>query len=340
MSGQTPRWFGNAVAVGNIDYGGPLNYDDIVIGANQSDLPSGPTREDGLAYVFTSPFLSTEIQEDASLRTSAISRDGEFATSIACGKIDDDDKWDVVVGEPLVGGGDGAVHIFYGANINVLGQSETPDNYLDYEQMEELFGLSVAVGNMDSDSYADILVGAPGNDEQQTDAGRAYVYQANTDGSGITDAATPDQDLAWSADNAGAELGSSVAVGDYEGDGVGDAIVGARYDSAGGTARGSILIYDNPITSDGSADYTFSGTQNAEHMGWSLSVGQFSNDIVLIVATGAADWDDGDQSETDAGRVWVFYIPEPLEMILFLPMLLAIPIAIRRKRRSLQLRGL
>ncbi|MCK4443257.1 MAG: FG-GAP repeat protein, partial [Thermoplasmata archaeon] len=319
----------------------PNNKDDVAIGANLSDIPGNGNNPDGMAFIFYTPFNDPTITEGAKIAPEEHSNDGEFATSLASGKIDDDDKWDIVAGEPMNNtADDGTVHIYFGANLGSLGNWEFDDAYLDFEYSGEMFGLSVAVGDMDSDSYADILVGAPGNDEQGTDAGRAYVYQANTDGTGITDLASPDQDLTWSASNAGAELGYSVAVGDFEGDNVGDAIVGARYDDAGGALRGSILIYDNPIATDGSADYTISGTDNNETLGWSVTAGIFSGDTYLVIASGAPFWNDSSPSENEAGRVMVIIIPETLDIILMVPLLFAIPIAIRRRRKLLQLRRL
>ncbi len=334
--------FGNAVAVGDFDNNSiePYNKDDVAIGANLSDLPGNGNNPDGMAFIFYTPFNDPTLSESAKIAPEEHSNDGEFATSLASGKIDDDDKWDIVAGEPKNNTDDGTVHIYYGANLGSLGNWEYDDAYLDFESDTEMFGLSVAVGDMDTDGYADILVGAPGNDEQGTDAGRAYVYQANTDGTGITDVSSPDQDLTWSASNAGAELGYSVAVGDFEGDSVGDAIVGARFDNAGGALRGSILIYDNPIATDGTADYTISGSDNNETLGWSVAAGIFSSDTYLVIAAGAPFWNDSSPSENEAGRVMCIIIPENLDVILIVPLLFAIPITIRRKRQLLQFRRL
>ncbi len=329
--------FGNAVAVGNIDYAVGLNYDDVVFGANLSDNPGDGKNPDGLAYMFISPFAATEITEDARLYPEEHSNDGEFATSLACGKIDDDDKYDVVVGEPMVNGTDGMVHIFYGKNIGSVGVGYSTEAYLEYEYSEEKFGLSVAVGSMDSDSYDDILVGAPANSEYGSDKrGRAYVYQANSDGTGITSSAAPDVELAGPNIADGAEFGYSVAVGDVNRDGIGDAIVGARYNASGGTSRGSIMVFENPLTTNNVTDHYVDGTQNGECLGLSVAVGNSSNDLVLIIAGGAALWNDGSPSETDAGRVMVIIIPEYIDKILILPLMVIVPIILRRrKKRSL-----
>ncbi|MFQ6059988.1 MAG: hypothetical protein ACE5KV_01665 [Thermoplasmata archaeon] len=335
--------FGNAVAVGNINYDGtPLNFDDVVFGANLSDIPGdGPNNDDGMGYIFISVFASTETSYDAVIYPAEDSNDGEFATSIACGKIDNDDKYDIVVGEPKVNTSNGMVHIFYGDNIGTTGGSYYTDAYLEVESTGEMFGFSVAVGAMDSDSYEDILVGAPKNSEYGgTYRGRAYVYQANTDGSGITDSAAPDRDLAGPDEADGAEFGYSVAVGDFEGDGVGDAIVGAPFNTSGGTNRGSVMIFDDPITSNNVTDYFIDGEQNNEYLGWSVVAGEFSNDASLVIAAGAPNWDDSSPSETDAGRVMVILIPEHPNMILIAPILLAISIAALRRRKSLKFRGL
>jgi len=327
--------FGNAVAVGNIDYSVGLNYDDVVFGANLSDNPgNGPSNLDGMAYVFISPFATTEVGEDARLYPNEHSNDGEFATSLACGKLDNDDKYDVISGEPMVNGSDGMVHIFYGDNIGVIGVGYYTDAYLEYEYSAEKFGLSVAVGSLDSDSYDDILVGAPENSEYGSDKrGRAYIYQANSDGSGITDEASPDVDLAGPDDADGAEFGYSVAVEDFDGDGTGDAIVGARYNASGGTKRGSIMIFEDPLGTNNATDYFVNGTQDNEYLGWSVTARNFSNDQWMVMAAGAPFWDDASPSETDAGRVMVI-IPEYLDKILFFPLMIAIPIILRRRRKK------
>jgi tetratricopeptide (TPR) repeat protein len=324
--------FGMSLAAGNFDDDGtPLNFDDLLIGAPFKNIGTGqPTSNpDGGVYAFVSVFASTETGEDHLLRPDDNKDKGHFGHSVAIGKIDSDDKFDVVVGEPF-NNSDGSVQIFYGDEINTV--SETPNEWLEPEQAGEKFGWSVAVGDMDTNSYADILVGAPENDEGGTDIGRAYVYQSETDGTGILAQSAPDLDLpGWGA---GGMAGYNVTVGDFYGDGQEDAIVGAPYNQT--NSEGSVFIYDDPIGGDAVIDDSIDGTQSDEHLGWSVAGGEFSNDIAFVLAGGAPDWDDGSPSETDAGRVMIMVIPENLEMILFAPLLLAIPIGLkRRKRRSL-----
>jgi hypothetical protein len=325
--------FGMSLAVGNIDYDGtPLNFDDLLIGAPFMNWGGGQQKPDGGVYVFVSVFSSTETGEDYILKPVSDKNSGHFGHAIACGKVDSDAKYDVVVSEPWndTAVDDGTIHIFYGEEINTV--SETPDEWLVVESLSERHGFSVAVGSMDSNSYADILVGAPYNDEGGTDIGRAYVYQSETDGSGILAESAPVLDIP--GQSAGGLFGFNVSVGDFYGDGQGDAIVGAPYEGA--NDAGAVFIFDDPIGGNAVADDTINGIQDDEHLGWSLAGANFSNDIAYLLASGAPHWNDASPSETDAGRVMIALIPEFDNVIaaLFMPFLISAVIWHRRKRKS------
>jgi hypothetical protein len=73
------------------------------------------------------------------------------------------------------------------------------------------------------DGYADVLVGAPYNDDNGMNAGKAYVYFG---GAGATFDTAPDGVLA--PGNMGNTVGEAVAsAGDFDGDGYADIVVGA-----------------------------------------------------------------------------------------------------------------
>ena len=93
-------------------------------------------------------------------------------------------------------------------------------------------------GDVNGDGFADVIVGASGYDNGQTDEGRAFVYHGSAAGLATT--------AAWTAesDQANARFGSSVATaGDVNGDGFSDVIVGAYAYDNGQTDEGRAFVY-------------------------------------------------------------------------------------------------
>ncbi|MCK4456131.1 MAG: FG-GAP repeat protein [Thermoplasmata archaeon] len=315
--------FGDAIAVCNIDNS---NYDDVVLGAPGQS--SG-----GRAYVYQSPFSTTESTADDVLAPTN-DKDGRFGDSLACGKIDNDNYYDVVVGEPRaelsgVGKDDGRVSIFYGDNIDFSAGDETPDSVLEYEYDEEQFGTDVGVGKINSDSYDDLVVGAQYNDEGGTDRGRAYVYLASSGGTGISNAASPDVEIAGQSSEE--RFGYAVFAGNIMGNSMGDVAIAAPYADEGGTSRGAVYVFEDPVNDNTTYDDKTSGDQDNELLGYSLEGGKFSNDDILVLAIGSPYWDDA--ANDNEGRVVVTLIPEFLSEIVPVAFILFVPIAVAYRRR-------
>ncbi len=212
--------FGISVAgAGDVNGDG---FADVVVGAYQNDAGG---RDAGRAYVYYgAPRLG--MRPNAVLTGSAEGDAFGFAVAGA-GDVNKDGFADVIVGayHNDAGGKDaGRAFVYFGgANF-----STKADAVLTGEGAGDAFGYAVgAAGDVNADGYADLLVGAYGNDAGGSAAGRAYVFYGGT-----TPHLTSDFSLTGGStlDNLGFAVAGSA---DLNGDGYADIVVGAPYSDSG-----------------------------------------------------------------------------------------------------------
>ena len=157
--------------------------------------------------------------------------------------------------------------------------------------------------DLNGDGFGDIVVGAPDSDAGGVDAGEAYIMFGATT---VADRALDGADARLASLDAGDGAGSAVAgVGDADGDGLFDVLVGAPYaDGGGGNSGAAWLLYG--AASFGSldlatADVTFVGESMSDNAGEGVGgVGDVDGD-------GFADVGVGAPSAVGDGRVYLFF---------------------------------
>jgi hypothetical protein len=252
--------FGSSLAVGDLNGDGKA---DIAVGAPGE----GVAVDEGRTYVFSGDggtLLYTLLMPNPQPYAS-------FGSALAVGDVNGDGKADIAVGafDEDVGANinQGRVYVFSGADGALLYTLDTPN-----PQATANFGTSLAFADLNGDGAADILVGAPGETVAGLDRqGRAYVF-SGADGTLIRTLAAPP--------GTGGDLGKSVALGDTNGDGTPDPIVG----SLGG--NGQTLIYsglDGSLLRDLHEPKPDAGTD----FGASLAVADVNGDGYADVIAGA-----------------------------------------------------
>ncbi|MBN1936640.1 MAG: FG-GAP repeat protein, partial [Anaerolineae bacterium] len=279
-------YFGYPVAsAGDVNDDG---YADVLVGAY------GYNSSQGRAYLYLGGTAGLTA-------TPALTLTGEaggdcFGTSVAsAGDVNDDGFADALVGAGSYGSGQGSAYLYLGS---AAGLSAAPTLTLTGEATGNYFGASVAsAGDVNNDSYDDVLVGAYGYSGVQ---GRAYLYLGSA--AGLT--ATPTLTLTGETTNNG--FGRSVAsAGDVNSDGFADALVGADWYN---TLQGRAYLYLGNTTSlTTTPTLTLTGEAGGNRFGFSVaSAGDVNQDGYAEVIVGAPGYNSGQ------GRAYLYgYITIP-----------------------------
>ena len=248
------------------------------------------------------------------------------------GDINGDGIDDFAIGATGVGGASqGAVYIVFGSasgypaafNLNTLnGTNGFQINGGEYAQ--DFVGVSVAgAGDVNNDGIDDLIIGASGADPDGGGSGAAYVlFGKNTAVSGAfaSDIATTSLNgttgFQISGTNGGDGLGFTVAMGDFNGDGIEDLLVGANqadgYRGAGyvifgkdtgvnGAFAGAIDV----ATLDGTNGFKMPAVNVYDYAGTSVTnAGDINGDGIDDIAIGAMG---ADPNGSNSGAVYIVY---------------------------------
>lgn len=234
---------------------------DLVVGAPRADGPANARPGAGEVYVvfgkrqaWRGPMQMTDIQNIWIYGIDVNDLTGE---GVACGDLNADGWADLVVAASFADGPSesrlqaGEVHILFGGPSfpNVVDLGSNPGSIVYGDIPSGRVGeQSIAVGDVNVDSTADLLLGAYqsyGKNPANELAGRAYIVFGRQSWPAVTDLRTQSS-VTFYGQRVSASLGSTAAVFDVDSDGKRDAVFGSAGAGGPNYARpfcGEVLVF-------------------------------------------------------------------------------------------------
>ncbi|EKD79426.1 MAG: hypothetical protein ACD_41C00075G0002, partial [uncultured bacterium] len=288
-----------------VDGAGDVNndgYDDFLVGALGEDTGGSAAGAAYLIYGQATTLTAASLSTKPKFYGEAAG--DQAGTALAgSGDVNNDGYDDILVGAELNGAADaGAAYLIYGQSSSFTG-STSLGTVVEFtgEVANDRAGVSLAgTGDANNDGYADLVIGAKGNDDAASAAGAAYIIygQAANLASASLSTAIEFTGVADS-DQAGYSVSGA---GDVNNDGYDDFLVGA--------INGDIVYLvtgqsSTLVAASLSTKTSFAGEVEGDAAGSWVGGGDINGDSQSDILVGAYNNDDGG---SDAGAAYVGYL--------------------------------
>jgi len=222
---------------------------DIILGASQAN--AGGTKR-GKVFVIS----GTGALADRDLRTQTADEtiigaadNDSIGVSLSCGDVNNDGFGDIIIGAPTINSSTGRAYIIAGASTfkdyNLA--TDAPLTTINGAAAADYTGLCTCIpGDINKDGFNDFFIGAP---MKAVDGiiyqGMAYLFSGSASPANI-DLATQSANVTYTgptpAPGKPSLLGFCQVVGDVNGDGTEDMLIGAPAAAGGGLIRGEAYL--------------------------------------------------------------------------------------------------
>jgi hypothetical protein len=194
----------------------------------------------GAAFVVFGPVLEDGSLEDSNAILAGESPNSWSAHSISHGDIDNDGVTDALVGAPysnigISGSGSGYVVLGPVTGVVDLGDS---DVIVRGSSSNAMAGNCMSAGDVNKDSYDDLLVGAPGDSTGGSSAGAAYFFYGPLEGTVEGD----DSDALFYGEDNQDQAGMGLFLTDLDLDGGADLLISSPYENTAGSMGGAVYV--------------------------------------------------------------------------------------------------